>query len=170
MKSLPELLIMNGQKIICLKVENVTWLDSLKYLAMPFRKLPEAFGLTSAKSESSHLFNTAENLDYVGPAPDVSYYDVDQMHEAERKEFLSWYEATVKNEVFDNRRVFESYCQADVTVLQEVCRTFRRHFLQIGNVDVFLESMTIASACSKVFQKKVPTDEHDRNNSCRRLY
>jgi hypothetical protein len=28
-KSKPELLIMNGQKIRCLKVENVTWLDSL---------------------------------------------------------------------------------------------------------------------------------------------
>ena len=50
MKSLPELLIMNGQKIMCLKVENVTWLDSLNYLAMPLKKLPESFGLTAQKS------------------------------------------------------------------------------------------------------------------------
>jgi hypothetical protein len=42
-KLLPELLIMNGQKIMCLKVKNVTWLDSLTYLAMPLRKFPEAF-------------------------------------------------------------------------------------------------------------------------------
>ena len=48
MKSLPEL-IMNGQKIMCLKTENVTWLDSLNYLAMPLKKLPEAFGLTAQK-------------------------------------------------------------------------------------------------------------------------
>jgi hypothetical protein len=27
-KSLAELLITNGQKIVCLKVQNVTWLDS----------------------------------------------------------------------------------------------------------------------------------------------
>jgi hypothetical protein len=47
MKSLPELLIMNGQKIMCLKVENVPWLDSLNYLAMPLRKLTETFGLTT---------------------------------------------------------------------------------------------------------------------------
>ena len=33
------------------------------------------------------FFNTAENMNYVGPAPDVSYYDVDQMLESERKEF-----------------------------------------------------------------------------------
>ena len=43
-KLLPELLIVNGQ-IMCLKVANVTWLDSLNYLAMALRKLPEAFGL-----------------------------------------------------------------------------------------------------------------------------
>jgi hypothetical protein len=50
MKMMPEVLITNGQKIMCLKVENVTWLDSLNYLAMPLRKLSETFGLTVAKS------------------------------------------------------------------------------------------------------------------------
>jgi len=50
MKLLPVFLIMNGHKIICLKMENVTWLDSLNYLAMPLRKLPEACGLTVVKS------------------------------------------------------------------------------------------------------------------------
>jgi len=154
MKMLPELLIMNGQKIICLKVENVTWLDSLNYLAMPLRKLPEAFGLTPVKSWCPRLFNTAENMKHVGHAPDVSYYDVDQMHEPERKEFLSWYETTTKNEIFRNKRVLECYCQADVTVLRETCRTLYIHFLQIGSVDVFLESMTIASACNKAFGKR----------------
>ena len=76
------------------------------------------------------------------------------MHESERTEFLSWYETVVKKEVFDNRRVLESYCQADVMLLREARRTFRQHFLLIGNVEVFLESMTIASACNKVFRNK----------------
>ena len=154
MKLLPEILIMNRQKITCLKVENVTWLDSLNYLAMPLRKLPEAFCLTVQKSSYPHLFNTTANMNYVGPAPGVSYYDIDHMHESERKEFLAWYETVVKKEVFDNRRVLESYCQADLTVLREACRTFRKHFLQIGNVEVFLEGMTIASACNKLFLNK----------------
>jgi hypothetical protein len=153
MKMMPDLLIMNGQKIMCMRVENVTWLDSLKYLAMPLRKLPEAFGLTVQKSRYPHLFNTAEHTNYVGPAPDVSYYGVDEMREAERKEFLSWYVTVAKTEVFDNRRMLENYCQADVAVLREACQTFRKHFLQIGNAEVFLESMTIASACNKLFRK-----------------
>jgi hypothetical protein len=93
-------------------------------------------------------------MNYVGPAPDVSYYDVDQMYESERKQFLSCYETVAKKKVFDKRRVLESYCQADVTVLREACRTFRRHFLLIGNMEMFFEIMTIASACNKVFRKK----------------
>jgi hypothetical protein len=88
---------------MCLRVENITWLDSLNYLAMSLRKLPEAFGLTVQKSWYPHLFNTAEHMNYVGPAPDVSYYGVDEMRESERKEFLSWCETVAKTEVFDNR-------------------------------------------------------------------
>jgi hypothetical protein len=66
-------LIMNAQKIMCLEVEGMTWLGSLNYMAMPLRKLPEAFGLASEKSWCPQLFNTAENMNYVGPMPEVSY-------------------------------------------------------------------------------------------------
>ena len=55
--------------------------------------------------------------------------------------------------VFDNRRVFVQYCQDDVTVLRQACQIFRRDFIEIGNVDVFLESYTIASACNNVLRK-----------------
>jgi hypothetical protein len=90
---------------------------------------------------------------YVGPAPVVSYYGMDQMQETDRREFLTSNDTVVKKEVFDKRRVLESNCQAEMMVLREACRTFRRHFLQIGNVDVLLETMTIASACNKTFRK-----------------
>jgi hypothetical protein len=55
--------------------------------------------------------------------------------------------------IFDNRRVLEQYCQDDVTVLKQTCQAFRREFKEIGNIDVFLESITLASACNKVLQK-----------------
>jgi hypothetical protein len=62
---------------------------------------------------------------------------------SERREFLDWYEGQM-SEVFDNRRVLVSYCQVDVTVLRQVCQIFRREFIQIGNIDVFLEAIAIA--------------------------
>jgi G:T-mismatch repair DNA endonuclease (very short patch repair protein) len=115
--------------------------------------LPEAFGLFAYKSWYPHYFNTKANLDYVGPIPDIKYYGVDEMVEAERKDFLSWYEGQ-KDKIFDNRRVLEQFCQDDVTVLRQASQIFRRDFIEIGNIEVFLEALTIASACNKVLRKK----------------
>ena len=56
--------------------------------------------------------------------------------------------------VFDNKRVLEAYCQDDVSVLREACRVFWREFIQIGNFEVFLESVTNTSACNKVMRKR----------------
>ncbi len=99
-----------------------------------------------------HYFNTEENLDYVGSIPDTSYYGIDEMSAGERTDFLEWYESH-RPVLFDNRRVLETYCQDDVTVLRQACRVFRHEFLPVGNIDVFHESVTITSACKKVLRK-----------------
>jgi len=71
--------------------EAASILDSVFFLPCAERKLPEAFDLEDTKSWNPHYFNTEENLDYLGPIPDISYYGVDEMSGGERKEFLSWY-------------------------------------------------------------------------------
>ena len=55
--------------------------------------------------------------------------------------------------VFDNKRVLEAYCQDDMSVLREACRVLRREFIQTGNIDVFLEYVTIAMPCNKMMRK-----------------
>jgi hypothetical protein len=92
----PEL-IMNGQKIVSMEVEYLHFLQSVSYLPMPLRKLPQAFGLSATKSWYLHFFNTKENMDYIGPIPDISYYGADAMSDAERSEFLEWYETENRN-------------------------------------------------------------------------
>jgi hypothetical protein len=114
----PEL-IMNGLKIMCMKMEHLVFLDSVSFLPFPKRKLPQAFGLTARKSWYPHLFNTEENLDYMGPIPTVSYYGANEIGESERAEFLAWYEGQ-RDSVFDNRLMLETYCQDDVTVLRQL--------------------------------------------------
>ena len=61
---------------------------------------------------------------------------------------------TQKHKAFDNRRVLEQYCQDDVTVLRQACQLFRRDFMDVGNVDIFFESCTIATACIKMLRKR----------------
>jgi len=82
----------------------------------------------------------------------MSQYGVAEMGESEREEYTSWYDAQ-KHKVFDNRRVLEQYCQDEVTVLRQACQLFRRDFMDVENVDIFLKSCTIASACMKVLRK-----------------
>jgi len=58
-------LIMKGLKIMCMRMDHLVFLDSVSFLPFPLRTLPEAFGLTVAKSWYPHYFNTEENLDYI---------------------------------------------------------------------------------------------------------
>jgi len=104
-------------------------LDRVSFLPFPLRRLPEAFSLTVAKSWYPHNFNTEENLDYIGPLPDVSHYGLNEMGEGERCEFLEWYET--QEPPFDKRRVLEQYNQNELTVLRQTCRVFRQEFMQI---------------------------------------
>jgi len=136
-----------------MKMQHIHFLDSISYLPMPLRKLPEEFGLSTQKTWFPHYWNTKTNLHYMGPIPHIKYFGVDEMSEPERKDFLSWYNEQ-KDIVFDNRRVLEQYCQDDVTALRQACQIFRRDFIEIGNIEVFLEAVTIASACNKVLRKK----------------
>jgi hypothetical protein len=145
---------MTGLRILCMKMQHLTFIDSVCYIPCPLRKLPEAFGLSSSKSWYPHYFNTEENLDYVGDIADVSYYGLNEMCDSERKDSLAWYEDQKSSSaIFDNRRVLEQYCQDDFKVLRQACQVFRREFKQFGNIDVLLESITIASPCNKVFRK-----------------
>jgi hypothetical protein len=84
-------------------------------------------------------------LDYVGPITEIKYFDDDEMSAGERKDFMSWYDEQ-KDKFFDCRSVLEQYFQDDVTVLRQACQIFRRDFMEIGNIEVFLEAVTIASA------------------------
>ena len=76
------------------------------------------------------------------------------MGEEERREFLAWYDESRKSEEpLENRRVLETYCQDEVTVLRQACRVLRRVFMHIGNIEVFLEAITVASACNMFLRK-----------------
>jgi hypothetical protein len=128
-----------------MRMDDMTFLDSASILPMFLRKLPEAFGLAVSKSWNPKYFNTKENLNYIGPIPEISYFGVNDMSHSERKDFMAWYEEQ-RDRVFDNRLFLEQYCQ--------VCQLFRREFAEIGNVEIFQESLTIASGYNNLLCKR----------------
>ena len=94
---------------MCLKVENVAWLDSLNYLEMPLRKLTETFGLTAEKSWYPISLTRLRTRNMWAPLQ--TFHTMTSTRCASRRGrsfFFLRYETIAKNKVFDNRRVLES--------------------------------------------------------------
>ena len=146
----PEI-IQNGKKILCMQTCAMKFIDSLNYFNTSLAKLPQIFGLNELhKGYFPHLFSTKENQGYKGPMPDVKFYDPDGMKYEKQQEFLLWYS---QQEHFDFQADLVKYCISDVDILQRCCGKFRELFLQYtGNIEPFVSSVTIASACNEVYR------------------
>jgi G:T-mismatch repair DNA endonuclease (very short patch repair protein) len=49
--------------------------------------------------------------------------------------------------------IYEEESRVYTYFFRQACQIFRRDFIEIGNIEVFLEAYTIASACNKVLRK-----------------
>ena len=77
----------------------------------------------------------------------MSYYSPDSMREESREHFIKG----VKNSIFKR---MELYCRSDVDILRRGCCEFRKVFMEHGGICPFLEAITIADACNKVWRSK----------------
>jgi len=84
-------LIMDGSKILSMVVENLHFLDSLNDLPMSLRNMPKSFDLKCKKGYNPHFFNTASNINYVGPYPEPEFYGADSMFADESAQFMQWH-------------------------------------------------------------------------------
>lgn len=146
-------LVMNGTKILQIKIGRYRFIDSLNFFSVPLAKLPSMFSLNcDAKGHYPHFFNTLKNFNYVGKLPDLSYYGVDSMKVKNREEFLKWYEGEKnKNGPFDNKKEIIKYCKQDVTILRLACLKFRTLLVELTSVDPF-DQITIAGTCMAIFK------------------
>ncbi|ESO85566.1 hypothetical protein LOTGIDRAFT_155055 [Lottia gigantea] len=144
--------ILNGGKVMTIQLGCVKFVDSLNFLAMPLRDLPKTFGITELmKGYFPHFFNKPENAQYVGDYPPVTDYDPDGMSVGEREKFYTWYKEQ-QTKTFHFQHELVTYCQSDVDILRKCCGAFRTIFMSETGIDPFLDSLTLASACNKVFR------------------
>ncbi|XP_053090991.1 uncharacterized protein LOC117597613 isoform X1 [Pangasianodon hypophthalmus] len=148
----PRHILMTGSKILSFEDPHygLKFIDSLSFLPMRLSDFPKALGFTDqTKGYFPHKFSSAERLEYVGPYPPASDYGVERMSEWERQDFHEWYDMAARG-VFNFRKEALHYCKNDVVILSQGCMKFRDQFLGEMGVDPF-DSITIASACMKVF-------------------
>nr|XP_023024974.1 uncharacterized protein LOC111513046 [Leptinotarsa decemlineata] len=131
---------------------------------MPLAKLPKAFGLDGVKKGYfPHLFNKAENWNYVGPLPALGYYDPESIKyttnleedKDPKKQLIEWHkQLSEQGYVFDFQKELVEYCQSDVDILSRACLKFRELMIQEGGVDPFTEAITLPELC--IFTEKHP--------------
>jgi len=144
-----------GAKVMSFTSGPLTFKDSLCFLPMPLAAFPATFGLTEMKKGYfPHSFNTPENQSYNGRIPDREFYDPQGMKEKAKKEFDTWYnKQVVENVVFDFRKELEEYCHSDAALLQEGCEAFCREFEEHAGFNPFANCVTIASACNEYWRR-----------------
>ncbi|XP_043287522.1 uncharacterized protein [Venturia canescens] len=119
-------LIMNGTKIITMRVGKLVFLDSLNYFHMPLSALPKSFGLKTALAKGSfpHLFNRPENQNYIGPMPPAADYSPDTMRPEERERFFC----------MDSGRVCPF--SENTTIASACFQIFRKNFLKPNTIGI----------------------------------
>ncbi|XP_055339248.1 uncharacterized protein LOC129588868 isoform X2 [Paramacrobiotus metropolitanus] len=153
--------IMNGGKIMQLDVPqlNIRFRDSINFNPQSLSKWPATFGIAdTAKGLFPHRFNRPENWDQVTEFPSMEEYGYRFMNKKDRESFKIWYEDEVaaKENTFDFRKEFVSYCSNDVTVLRKCCLQFRSLFLGISNgICPFSSSITIAGLCGLYWRTNI---------------
>ena len=144
----------NGAKLLEVKHDNVRFIDSLSFMAMPLAAFPKTFGITELKKGYfPHLFNVPEHQDYVGELPAKDYYMAESMSPKGRKEFETWHKQQRERQVEFNFAVeLVEYCKSDVRLLKEGCMTFMNKWLESSTFNPF-ECVTIASVCNRDLRK-----------------
>lgn len=148
-------LIMNGSKIMRIRVGRYSFIDSLNFFNVGLAKLPKMFSLeNNSKGYYPHGFNTPENLEYVGALPDLKYFWPDNLKHEDRSKLVDWHTSELsKNVIFNNRDELLKYCKEDVNILRNSCLKFRAILFDITEVEPFYQS-TLAGTAMAVFTSK----------------
>jgi len=144
----PTKLILAGNKIMYMKLDTISFIDSINHFSMALEKVPRTFGLNEddyKKGFYPYLFNTEENWNYEGIIPDKKYYNPDAMKPKKRNEFLEWWNKK-RNEryIYNHARETEEYCISDVEILLEGCNKYSTIGYELTGIDP-LTKTTIAS-------------------------
>ena len=144
-----------GSKIMELKIGEARFRDTMLHFAGSLSRLAKDFGLACMKGSFPHMFNTPEHFDYIGPLPDLHYYDskFSVRNETERKAFLAWHAAeSAAKPQWDFAREYEEYCRNDVLILAQIMERHHTAMFDQFSLSPWF-SLTTASFATKLLRQ-----------------
>ena len=154
----PEM-ITSGSKVLRACVGNVKFLDSLLIFQQPLASLPKAFGLEHLvkKGHFPHMFHTSENMNYIGPFPDIKYFNTKYLKKDALKDLNEWYQNKIEELQGNDWNLKEdmiTYCKNDV-ILLKCLQSFRKIFKEATELDPITRCFTLASMGLEMFRAKI---------------
>lgn len=149
----PQESMWRGSKVMTMKYGKVSFRDTLLHVTTSLEQMPKMFGLDESQFKKGffpYRFNTPENQDYIGPIPDIEYFEPFRMKEGKRKEFMTWYDEQAEV-VYDFKRELLEYCQSDVRILAKSIEAYMSQQMSNHVLNPF-DSITIASYAMKVYK------------------
>lgn len=109
-----------GNKIQTFKwLERIEFRDSLLHITQPLASFPKVFGLDEMhKGYFPYKFNTPERQNYVGPIPDLKFYDPQFKSPKERKALIKWHAENADKE-YNFQEELVKYCISDTDILAQ---------------------------------------------------
>jgi hypothetical protein len=147
----PSTVIMNGQKIMYMKVKKIQFLDSMNHFIGSLQSQIKTFGLTDddgktieSKGFFPYTFYTPQQANYVGELPDDKYFNIQ-----DKNKWLE-FKSEFKDCEYDIKKECIKYCLHDCEILRRALYEYRLQAVDLNNLDP-LEFVTIASYAQKVF-------------------
>lgn len=148
--------IARGLKFLCIDLENVRFIDSLKYLQRPLADLNKMFDMEGAlKGFFPHHYNNRENQKKQTPFRELTkdHFGYKQMSQKRANEFNEWYQKMWDaNLLYDLDREMRKYCRNDVEILMKAVMKFRHLFMETQGLDPTSRCFTLPSVGSESFR------------------
>lgn len=147
-------LIMRGNKFMQIKAnDKLIFRDSLLHLPQSLAALAKDF-CTDTRIEKGffpHLFNTIENYEYVGPIPELKYFDVSHVKAKKDLDALVEYHASWEGrQDWTFKEELKKYCLNDVDILCEIMRKYHENAMSLFKLSPWMK-ITAASYVHQVF-------------------
>ena len=152
--NIPPQVVMNGNKILCMKMLNITVLDSYLSFGNSFKKLPKILNIDLECEKGFHPYFFSD-LNYVGPIVDKCF-DISCMNDNERVKFEEWYKSKMDKK-FNFEEEIKTYCCNDVKILRFCCIEFYNQCKTMCGVQPFFDAslITIASMAMRIFRSVI---------------
>lgn len=152
---LPKKLIMNGRKIISMKVGKCIFQDSMMHISAGLPAMATMFGLKETKGFFPYRFYNSDNECYIGKIPSIRYFDIKNYSRDRKNMFYKWHRFwLLKNKtgiMYNIKEECIKYCRLDTKLLANSLEKYRDAGIIANKLDPLMY-VTIAGYAINVYR------------------